>query len=407
VTPVNDAPVVDPLPPVVTALGRLPGLVRVRVRDVDHDPAALQVTAKSSLAALVPASGITVLPGGSPDERFLRLLPTPGVAAETTITVQASDGVLAGSASFLFRVSPAVSPAMVPLPLVESGAAWRYWVDALPLDSRGNPVDWTRLEVADREWPSGPGPLGYGGQGEKTGVPSLPLRVTTYFRRSFLVADTSQLAGLRLRLRRDDGAVVYLNGVRVLASNMPRGVITATTPASSDLSGAAGLAWVEADLDPTALVSGRNLLAVEVHQSALPPCWPGATWPSTWSWTGCPPPPAPRTCWCRNARAGPIGTARSIPANFGRTAAIRRPTGRRAWRGWALAWRIWAPRWAPGWPGRGRPRCCCGTCSRCPTPGCTRRFISCCSATTGWRCSSTGPGSWTTTCRPGPARATG
>ncbi|MFM7103697.1 MAG: Ig-like domain-containing protein, partial [Verrucomicrobiota bacterium] len=270
VTPVNDAPVVDPLPPVVTALGRLPGLVRVRVRDVDHDPAALQVTAKSSLAALVPASGITVLPGGSPDERFLRLLPTPGVAAETTITVQASDGVLAGSASFLFRVSPAVSPAMVPLPLVESGAAWRYWVDALPLDSRGNPVDWTRLEVADREWPSGPGPLGYGGQGEKTGVPSLPLRVTTYFRRSFLVADTSQLAGLRLRLRRDDGAVVYLNGVRVLASNMPRGVITATTPASSDLSGAAGLAWVEADLDPTALVSGRNLLAVEVHQSALP-----------------------------------------------------------------------------------------------------------------------------------------
>lgn len=270
VTPVNDAPVVDPLPPVVTGLGRLPGLVRVRVRDTDHDPAALQVTAKSSLAALVPASGITVLPGETPDERLLRLLPVPGLAAETTITVQASDGTLAGSASFLFRVSPVVSPATIPLPLVESGAAWRYWVDALPLDSRGNPVDWTSPELYDREWPSGPGQLGYGGQGEKTVLPSLPLRMTTYFRRSFLVTDKSQLAGLRLRLRRDDGAVVYLNGVRVFASNMPRGVITATTPASTDISGAAELAWIEADLDAAALVSGRNLLAVEVHQSVLP-----------------------------------------------------------------------------------------------------------------------------------------
>ena len=41
------------------------------------------------------------------------------------------------------------------------------------------------------------------------------------------------VGGLTLRLLRDDGAVVYLNGTEVVRSNMPTGTIAYTTRASS------------------------------------------------------------------------------------------------------------------------------------------------------------------------------
>ncbi len=269
VTPVNDPPVVDPIPSMATALGKIPKLVRVRVTDVDNDPATLQVQAKSANPAVVKDAGIEVLPGSTPDERWLRITPVPGVFADATITVTASDGSLGGSTSFLFRVSEQVPASSVNIPLVESGATWRYWADTLPLDPRGGPVDWTSPALSDRAWPFGTTPLGYEGTAKST-VPSLPLRVTTYFRRSFSIPDRSVLSKLHIRLLRDDGAVVYLNGTRIYTSNMPRGTPAASTLASTDISGLAEQIWVESDLDLAAAVNGRNQLAVEIHQSSVP-----------------------------------------------------------------------------------------------------------------------------------------
>jgi hypothetical protein len=88
-----------------------------------------------------------------------------------------------------------------------------------------------------------PAQLGYG-DGDETTVVSYgpdPAKkyITTYYPQAFTVTDPREFASLTLRLQRDDGAVVYLNGTEVVRSNMPTGTITLTTRAASGISGAA------------------------------------------------------------------------------------------------------------------------------------------------------------------------
>jgi hypothetical protein len=49
--------------------------------------------------------------------------------------------------------------------------------------------------------------------------------------------------GYELRLLRDDGAVVYINGAEVLRDNMPTGTITSTTTALTSLGDGEEIIW--------------------------------------------------------------------------------------------------------------------------------------------------------------------
>ncbi|MBK7191574.1 MAG: lamin tail domain-containing protein [Myxococcales bacterium] len=95
-----------------------------------------------------------------------------------------------------------------------------------------------------------------------TAVP--PGAITTYYRTHFQIA-----AGLTLEpwldLRIDDGAIVYVNGVEVARVRMPAGAAGATTLASSAVTDAT--LEVGRAIAASALASGDNLLAVEVHQA--------------------------------------------------------------------------------------------------------------------------------------------
>ena len=71
-------------------------------------------------------------------------------------------------------------------------------------------------------WASGPAQLGYGDGDEDTVVDCSNVAncntnnyITTYFRYTFNVPDASLYSGLNLSVLRDDGAVVYLNGVEI------------------------------------------------------------------------------------------------------------------------------------------------------------------------------------------------
>ena len=175
-----------------------------------------------------------------------------------------------------FLVSPAVvlliallAPAAVDAQtvLVPTGAVWRY------LDNGSNQgTAWRAPTFNDGAWASGPAQLGYGDGGEATVVrfgPSASNKyITTYFRRAFTVVDRTAFSALTLRLLRDDGAVVYLNGVEVFRSNMPAGTIGYRTLASTAIGGAAENTFVSATLSAGGLVNGANVLAVEVHQSS-------------------------------------------------------------------------------------------------------------------------------------------
>jgi acid phosphatase type 7 len=150
--------------------------------------------------------------------------------------------------------------------LVPTGATWKY------LDNGTDQgTAWRSPAFSDATWSSGPAQLGYGDGDESTTVGFGPNAnnkfITTYFRRTFSVTNPALFTSLTLRLIRDDGAVVYLNGVEVWRTNMPAGSVGFLTPASTAIGGADEITFVQTTGSPASLVSGTNVLAIELHQS--------------------------------------------------------------------------------------------------------------------------------------------
>lgn len=99
------------------------------------------------------------------------------------------------------------------------------------------------------------------------GTTQLPLGpTTTYFRTTFDTPNDIEFLQPWLDTLVDDGAVFYLNGTEILRLRMPAGQPNASTLASSTVTNAileSGNLFA-----PAAFVSGKNVLAVEVHQAA-------------------------------------------------------------------------------------------------------------------------------------------
>src|SRR5207249_11194861 len=89
--------------------------------------------------------------------------------------------------------------------------------------------------------------------------------ITTYFRKTFDVADASKVKSLALRLLRDDGAVVYLNGQEVVRDNMNSGTVNFDTPASAAIE---DTSFHDFSIDRSLLKTGTNSIAVEIHQAS-------------------------------------------------------------------------------------------------------------------------------------------
>src|SRR5690606_34001710 len=112
--------------------------------------------------------------------------------------------------------------------------------------------------------------LGYGDGDENTVVGFGPNASdkyrTTYFRRKFTVESAASVSELTVRLMRDDGAMVYINGQLVFRSNMPATGVDYLTWASEVVGGGDESAYYENPVDPAVLMDGDNVVAVEVHQ---------------------------------------------------------------------------------------------------------------------------------------------
>ena len=92
-----------------------------------------------------------------------------------------------------------------------------------------------------------------------------PVPLTTYFRTTFVFNGDPAGTSLGLRALIDDGAVFYLNGSEILRLNMPGGAIASFTPASLDVTNPA----LRGPFSISGLLARTNVLAVEVHQSAV------------------------------------------------------------------------------------------------------------------------------------------
>ena len=173
----------------------------------------------------------------------------------------------AGSLSSAIAVLTVLSGPLPPVvTIVPTGAVWKF------LDTGANlGTNWVGTNFNDAAWLSGPAQLGYGDGDEATLVGFGPdpnnRFITTYFRRTFVVADPSVFTSLAVRLKRDDGGIVYLNGAEVFRENMPVGAISnltlAATTAADD-----GTNFLTNAVSAALLLAGTNTLAVEIHQSA-------------------------------------------------------------------------------------------------------------------------------------------
>lgn len=148
--------------------------------------------------------------------------------------------------------------------LVSTGALWRY------LDTGEDAgTAWRLSAFNDAGWSNGLAELGYGENDEATPVRSNGVSgriITTYFRRAFTIATPEAVGGLTLRLKRDDGGIVHLNGEEVFRSNITNGPVNYLTRAY--LAADDGKSWFSTNVPAALLRAGTNLLAVEIHQES-------------------------------------------------------------------------------------------------------------------------------------------
>ncbi len=154
--------------------------------------------------------------------------------------------------------------------LIATNSVWDYLDDG---SNQGQAWSDPFFFLNDDSWPAGPGKLGYGNADQATlagfGPDPQNKHITTYFRQTFYLTDAAAITNLMGRLLRDDGAVVYLNGVEVLRSGMPDnyiGYLTLANPATTE--GDEGTGFYSFPADPSLLFDGYNLIAAEVHLSA-------------------------------------------------------------------------------------------------------------------------------------------
>ncbi|MFM1745377.1 MAG: hypothetical protein RLZZ630_1314, partial [Bacteroidota bacterium] len=147
--------------------------------------------------------------------------------------------------------------------ILPQGSIWKYY-------DKGNlNTSWRSVTYNDATWKSGAAQLGYGDGDETTvvsyGTNAAKKYLTTYFRKTVSISNPTAFRNFTLNLKRDDGAVVYVNGTERFRTNMPTGSISGNTKASTAASDD-GNTWQTVSLASTFFVNGNNVIGVEIHQ---------------------------------------------------------------------------------------------------------------------------------------------
>ena len=151
--------------------------------------------------------------------------------------------------------------------IIPASSSWKY------LDNGSNQgTAWRAASFNDASWPTSNAEFGYGDGDETTIVnfgPNASMKYrTTYFRKTFTIADPAAYSSFVAGLLMDDGAVVYINGTEVIRSNLPATAIGYRTFASSNIAGAPETVFNNFTINAAVFVAGTNTIAVEIHQSS-------------------------------------------------------------------------------------------------------------------------------------------
>lgn len=180
-------------------------------------------------------------------------------------TAESQDGSASGAAKLIVTYIPAIAYQTGNFP-ISSNASWKY--DDSGSDLSG--TSWTALNYNDSAWSFGNSPLGYNNGNENTildfGADANNKYNTYYLRHTFNVTDASLYDSLVFDVLRDDGVVVYVNGVEAFRQNMPAGPVAYATAASATVGGADETTFFT-NKTANLLQNGLNVIAVELHQA--------------------------------------------------------------------------------------------------------------------------------------------
>lgn len=167
---------------------------------------------------------------------------------------------------FLFIINTKVAYSQ--LKIISTGDNWFYY------DKKEAPADdWLYNKFVDSNWGEGISPLGYGEDSiVKTNISfgDNPKNkdITKYFKKTFIIDDPYEHLMYTLKVQRDDGIVIYLNGKEIMRNNMPEGVASHNTKASSLIfsSSSESIVYTK-QLSPDDFIAGVNVISASVHQA--------------------------------------------------------------------------------------------------------------------------------------------
>lgn len=202
----------------------------------------------------------------------LALIWTATNATFGTHTLRAVAGPVPGETALVNNTNTArviVATGWTSSTLIARRSAWRFNDQGLDLTS----APWQLPDYPDSEWGTGTAPLGYSQDGQMPdlttilswGLDATNKYPTSYLRRDFYV-DFLPLA-LTVKVRRVDGVVLYLNSVELTRHNMPTGLVSYATSASSAVVDALRTNYYSIAVSLTNMVTGKNTLAAEIHRA--------------------------------------------------------------------------------------------------------------------------------------------
>ena len=154
--------------------------------------------------------------------------------------------------------------------LVAYGSQWRFHdTVTTAVVGTGRLTNWNQTSYTDTWWRQGNAVIYYNDAGTTAAYnPGNANYPTTYFRKTVNIPNVNLYSDFTINLRRDDGAIVYINGVQVFADVFFTPPITYQTHATPSTNIEGANEYVKIQIPASKFVSGNNTIAVEVHNQS-------------------------------------------------------------------------------------------------------------------------------------------